>query len=446
MRDAPRSRFALAAITLTACLVVALVAAACSSSSVAPAEPDEQPTLSPEEIAAASTDAPADASGAADGERIQTEVEPTPTPDRPRITIGVAMAETGVLAQFDRPALVGMQWQAEQINARGGLLGRELVLDVRDTQSRMSITEQVAEELLDAGAAALFVTCDADFARPAIDLANERAIVSISPCGQDLEWDVLGFGPLSFTFGHSSFIEGFVMADRAAQKGWLTAAVFVDPTTPQTVDQCRGFQERFETIGGSVLASYEARFDLLDELDEQLDEQPVPAVGAVVLCTHMPGGLAGGPAIIDLIRDRGVMTPLVVGSTLDAPGLLRSTINPGQITIVTPSSVFGDDPNLNTNAMVDGIGDQTGFGVRGWTISGANAIEAFARALERTGELQGILIAQQMEAGSGQTLVGGTVGFTSTRHMQPARDFRVLESVADSARFVTVLSPPTAAG
>lgn len=463
---------------------VVLVGTGCASASVAPPVVDPLPTLSPAEIDAASAaadgsapDGTAPSSTASDGTTSDgTSLNNTasagtegagaaaldsesadsavgqagdaaaqPAPERPTIPIGVAMAQTGVLAEFDRPAIAGMQFQVDRINEQGGILGRDLVLEVRDTESRLSITQQVAEGLLREGVAALFVTCDADFARPAINEANEAGIVSISPCGADLQWDTLAFGPLAFSYGHSSFIEGFAMADRAVEMGWLTAALVVDATTPQTTDQCRGFRDRFESLGGAVTSSYDAPFDQPDILEDQLDQEPIPAVAVVALCTHLPGGLSGGPQLLDLIRARGVNTPVIVGSTLDAPGWLRSTVNPGQVTIVTPSSVFGDDPNLNVNDMVSGIGDTSGLAVRGWTVFGADAIEAFARALERTGELQGILIAQQIEAASAEELVSGAVAITAARHMQPDREFRILEALADSARVVGVRSVDSAA-
>ena len=95
---------------------------------------------------------------------------------------------------------------------------------------------------------------------------------------------------------------------------------------------------------------------------------------------------------------------------------------------------------------MSGIGDTTGLAVRGWTVFGADAVEAFARALERTGELQGILIAQQIEAATNEELVSGAVAITANRHMQPDREFRILEAVADSARVVGVRSVDSAAG
>lgn len=399
---------------------VSLLAAGCTSAQVAAPEPDALPTVEP----------------ALDEPTAFPTPTPVPAPEELPIVIGVAMAESGVMAEYDRPALVGMQWQVDQINANGGVLGRDLALEVRDTQSRLSITEQVSEQLLESGIAALFVTCDAALARPAIDQANIRGVLTISPCGGDLEWNDLSLGLLSFTFGNSPFAEGVVMAQFALDRGWQTAVAIVEDTDPGAIAQCRGFVETFAGGGGSVVSNYAINYDLLDRFERRLDTEPVPGADVVALCSHLPGGLSGAPDTLDVLRARGVGARMLVGSSLDAPGWLRSVLDLGEVTIVSPAALNGDDPVPSVNQLVADLNDTTGLVVRGSTTFGADAVLAFGIVLQEVGELQGLLLAQALERFDSQQLISGPVSFSQSSHMDPNRVMRVIEATGGVPTFI----------
>ncbi|RFC68012.1 ABC transporter substrate-binding protein [Mesorhizobium denitrificans] len=55
------------------------------------------------------------------------------------IVIGVASGQTGTLAPWDQGAARGAELAVEDINAKGGVLGRPLKLVVRDTKSDPSL-------------------------------------------------------------------------------------------------------------------------------------------------------------------------------------------------------------------------------------------------------------------------------------------------------------------
>ena len=71
------------------------------------------------------------------------------TPTGQPITIGFGMALTGPLAPNGRQALLGIQIWAEEINAKGGLLGRPVKLVHYDDQSNPSTIPGIYTKLLD---------------------------------------------------------------------------------------------------------------------------------------------------------------------------------------------------------------------------------------------------------------------------------------------------------
>jgi len=68
------------------------------------------------------------------------------------IRIGVITDRVGVSKPYSEPATEGLLFGAEEINRRGGVLGRKIELLVEDDQSRPDISAAMARKLIDQGA------------------------------------------------------------------------------------------------------------------------------------------------------------------------------------------------------------------------------------------------------------------------------------------------------
>ena len=69
--------------------------------------------------------------------------------DQPPIKIGMSMAQTGGLAGGGKASLLGIEIWRDDINAKGGLLGRKIELIVYDDKSSASETPAIYSKLLD---------------------------------------------------------------------------------------------------------------------------------------------------------------------------------------------------------------------------------------------------------------------------------------------------------
>jgi len=76
-------------------------------------------------------------------------VSAQPAPSGEPLTIGFSMALTGGLALNGKMGLLGMQLWAEDVNAKGGLLGRPVKLVYYDDQSNPSLVPGIYTKLLD---------------------------------------------------------------------------------------------------------------------------------------------------------------------------------------------------------------------------------------------------------------------------------------------------------
>src|SRR5262249_57152912 len=74
---------------------------------------------------------------------------PASAQQAPPIKIGFGMALTGGLADGGKQALVTYQLWAEDVNARGGLLGRKVELAYYDDQSNAATVPALYSKLLD---------------------------------------------------------------------------------------------------------------------------------------------------------------------------------------------------------------------------------------------------------------------------------------------------------
>ncbi|HYZ32544.1 MAG TPA: amino acid ABC transporter substrate-binding protein [Crenalkalicoccus sp.] len=93
------------------------------------------------------------------------------------ITIGCSMPQTGGLASIGKAGLVTLQLFIEDMNARGGVLGRPLQLVTYDDQSNPANVPRIYTKLLDVDKVDLIVTNGTNLTVPAMPVAMERGKV-----------------------------------------------------------------------------------------------------------------------------------------------------------------------------------------------------------------------------------------------------------------------------
>jgi branched-chain amino acid transport system substrate-binding protein len=96
--------------------------------------------------------------------------------DKP-IVIGFATAATGWVAPYDN-GVKGAEIAIEEINAKGGLLGRKLVSVYSDTKSDRAQGAKAGVDVIQKGADLVVVTCDYDMGAPA-GLEAQHAILGV---------------------------------------------------------------------------------------------------------------------------------------------------------------------------------------------------------------------------------------------------------------------------
>ncbi|MBV9863232.1 MAG: amino acid ABC transporter substrate-binding protein [Alphaproteobacteria bacterium] len=110
-----------------------------------------------------------------------------PAPSGSPITIGFSMALTGSLAVNGKSGLLAMQIWAENINAKGGLLGRPVKLDFYDDQTNPSLVPGIYTKLLDVDKVDLVVSgYGTNMAAPAMPVVIQHNMTFIGLFALDI--------------------------------------------------------------------------------------------------------------------------------------------------------------------------------------------------------------------------------------------------------------------
>ena len=398
-------------------LVLGLIAAACSSGS--------EDSRAEDATGGSGSEEPSAEGDTGDGSTTTTEAPIPP------IIIGAVMAETGLMSPIDAPAIAAASEAVDTFNAAGGLLGRPLELRVVDSESQFNGAFQAAESLINDDAALLLLTCDFEFAQPAVQAGDAAGTLMITPCSGDARWGGVPPSQLAFSIATPAEAEGEVMGRYALDSGALTAAVMTDITSPETVGQCAGFSRSFQAGGGRVAYTLDFDFGLIEAFEDQIFENepdlgPLGTVDVIALCTAPP---ELGPAAIRLIRGLGFRAPLLSGSTMGGDNWIVDVPDLGDFWATTYAVTGGGDPAPGVDELFASLENvDRDYVSDGRPVTGADAVGAFVAAVQATGSLDGAELAAALEGFTDAQVVSGPIGFSSGSHISSGRELRVVRA------------------
>ena len=348
------------------------------------------------------------------------------------IVIGAAVDLTGQMAPFDGPAVTAAQIQVDKLNEEGGVAGRELQLRVIDHQLDPERTKSAAIELIDDGADVLLVTCDVDFATPAVQEAITRGVLAVAPC---IGTDQMGperfgdQGKLAFSIGNVAQDEGAAMAEYAIDQGWMRAATATDNVIVYFQDVVKAFAARYTELGGEVVVeeSWTQGDGTIQNVVSALDNANVDVIATSTAFDDMPAMVGG-------LRSLGNDTPIICGWSCDGNYWLPEGTD--NFYLVTYASVFGDDPSDEVKELITAMEEQDQAPGTGGFVTGAAAIDAIAAAVEETGGTEGEALADAFEGFEGLETISGEISFSEEFHSVFGREYRVMEVQNSQPSFV----------
>jgi branched-chain amino acid transport system substrate-binding protein len=350
------------------------------------------------------------------------------------ITIGWAYDSKGAMAPFDGPALAAAKLRVNAVNAKGGVMGKKLVIKTCDTQgNKPAVSKACADKLLAQGANVIFTTCDVDYAAPAVTEAINRGVLAIAPCIGTDQMGPKRFGAkgrLAFSFGNVAQDEGSAMAEYAYNRGWRTAAIATDTVIVYFKDVTAAFKARFTQLGGKVVDQETYQSIGGNNINNVVSK--FLTVKADVFVTATAGAFGALSTFVSGIRSAGNSTPFLNSWAGDGTYWLPKSPQVTSYYFVTYASAFGNDPSKPINALAKQIHAATGG-----FITGPAAIDGLATAIRRAGgSTNGAALAAQMEKFKGVPTLSGKVSFSKSLHSVFGRKYRVMVIQDNKVKYV----------
>jgi branched-chain amino acid transport system substrate-binding protein len=363
------------------------------------------------------------------------------------ITIGFVVGETGVLEAYDVPAMTMAELAIEDINAEGGIDGRQIETLSADMKSKPELAGTAATEVISQGADVLLLPCDFDLGSPAGVVAQEEGKVGISLCAASTNFGPAGIGDLAYTMGLAGVAEGASAAEWAfEEQGWSSTFVLLDTTLDQNKQGVDAFKETWSRLGGDLVG--ESTFKQEDQsIDSQVNQivDVQDQLDFVYLSSFQPG-LASA---IKQLRDAGLDIPIVTGSDSDGDYWKEAIPDVSDMYFTAMASIYGDDPDERVNETLTRFEEETGEPpLVSAFLGGFAAVEAIQKAVEEAGSTDGAAMTEVMQGFTEEPFIIETT-FTPEFHITLDPTVRIMEVQNGKTSFVTEWKPsevPTPGG
>ena len=357
------------------------------------------------------------------------------------IIIGAAIDFTALMAPTDDPALYGAEIEANKINAAGGVNGRKIVFDIANTQLKPDQTRASALNLISKGANILWVTCDVDFATPAIEVGLTSKLLTISPC---IGTDQMGpkrfgsEGQLAYSFGNVAEDEGAADAQIAIKQGWKTADVVTDKQIVYNVNVCQAFTNKFKSLGGKIVSqqTWTQGDHTVGNVASRVNSSH-PAV--IQICTT---GAPDVSTFLTDVRSAGNQTPVLAPWSLDGTWWMpKSPSVSTNVWTDSYASIYGDDPSSAVRQMISQLTAEGHAPTTGGFVTGAAAIDGIVAAIKADGgSVDGAKLASVVQGFHDLATISGPVSFSAQFHTVFGRTYRVMEVVHGKGHFKYIIS------
>ncbi len=361
-------------------------------------------------------------------------------PSSATIKIGASLCLTGIQAPLDEPALKGAQLAVDEINKKGGILGKQLELVNLDGKSDPVTVGNNAVQLVQEGVVAIIAPSDFDFGGPASREAQKAGIVGISPAASSPLYGSKSLGDKQFTMSMWNTTMGAAAAQYASEQGWKSAYVVTDDFIQYTKDLGEYFSKAWESGGGTIVykekytqgaGDFSAQLARMKALPTQPD--------FYYISSYMPDlGL-----IIRTMREAGINAPVMGGDSYDDPGLFQAL-----------GPQYGNDIIFATHTWVSPetspqMADflkayQAKFGgppEAMWAATGWDAVNILVGAMQKAGSTDGAAMAKAMEDNSWDLLTGKLTWDSAAKGHETHKQAAMVKLVSGKPEFISWLLP-----
>lgn len=298
------------------------------------------------------------------------------------IKIGVNYEQTGGVAQYGIAHVEGIKMATDEINAAGGVLGKQIELDILDNKSELPEVSSVSQKLAKDGVVAILGPATSGNTKQAFATAEETKIPTISASATDDSTTLKADGsvtPYGFKTCYSDSFQGKVLANFADKKEFKNTLVMYDASSDYGKGLNKAFTEGYE----GKMAGNEAFQNTDTDYNMYLTKYKDAGIDAIaVLGYYEQAGL-----IVKQAREMGIEAAILGPDGFDDVRFneLVGEANLNNIFFTTHFTTVGDDPTV-TKFMEDFKTKYNGATPGAFHALGYDEMYFLADAITRAGE------------------------------------------------------------
>jgi branched-chain amino acid transport system substrate-binding protein len=344
------------------------------------------------------------------------------------VKIGFVMSYSGWFQPIDASTINGALLAVMEINAAGGVLGRQIQVETFDNKSEPALGADGATEMVDKGVKAMLFPSDFDFGAPGAFIAQQNNIIALSGAS-DPKFGVTGIGPYAYSISNAAQAQGALLAEWAFQKqGWKSAYVLLDNTISFTKSLCGSFSQRWKELAGEkALLGDETFMNNDPSIAAQATRiNNLPAKpDFIVICSYAPGG----PSAIRQLREAGLTQPVLTGESMDGDYWAGTVPNLSNFYVADYGSVYGDDPDPAVNDFFKRY--QSEYKQRSdasYSLRGYSLIQAWTKAATKAGSFDADKVSAVLDTFKDEKLEIGPTTYTPQLHIETGRPMTIVQS------------------
>ncbi len=333
-----------------------------------------------------------------------------------KIKIGGGFALTGDESALDLPAANGAKLAVKEINAAGGVLGKQIDFIVHDSQYKMDVTAQTAKQFIEEDKIqAMIGYTDTDSvlaAGPTIQAAG-IPFITVGATSPKIPSQV---GDMMFLACFGDNVQAAAGAEYALAKFGKNAYLLWDKGVEYTTLLGAYFKARFAEAGGTIVLedSYD---DKATDFAAQIAKiKALPSQPDFYYIAAMPYNI--GP-LAKQMRDAGLTGPIVGGDGYDTPDLVSvagaAANNVFFTTHALMDSAGGTDPIKKFMTAYNaeyGHAPENAFAALGY-----DTVYLLVDAIKRAGSMDAKGLKSAIEATKGFAGITGAITFSADSHV-----------------------------
>ena len=342
-----------------------------------------------------------------------------------KIKIGGGFALTGDESALDLPAANGAKLAVKEINAAGGVLGKQIDFIVHDSQYKMDVTAQTAKQFIEEDKIqAMIGYTDTDSvlaAGPTIQAAG-IPFITVGATSPKIPSQV---GDMMFLAAFGDNVQAAAGAEYALKKFGKNAYLLWDKGVEYTTLLGAYFKARFVDAGGTI-ALEDSYDDKATDFSAQIAKikalSPQPDFYYIAAMPYNIGPLA------KQMRDAGITGPIVGGDGYDTPDLVS-------VAGAAANNVF-----FTTHALMDATGGTDGIKKfiaaynaeysrdpeNAFAALGYDTVYLLVDAIKRAGSMDPKALKSAIESTKGFPGITGAITFSADAHV-PQKGVTIIE-------------------